>query len=472
LKTELAAVMAGEVARFVHLARQAAAGQVAGLVDVFEEAARAAAARIGQQMIAGAANLVACSTPPVTQCGQGHPTGVHCLRSKTITTMLGTVAVTRAYHYCRACRDGFYPADVVLGIDRKTTSIAVDKAVTAAGREIPFARAADLIGEITGQRITSTKTTDRITKRSGRAGRALIEADTAAAITGPVGVYRRRWEAGTTACVLIDGTGLPMVPSETAGRVGKQPDGSSKTKEAKIGRFVTHTGYDKDGHPVLDPGSTSYVATFDAVGAFTIDIAAEAVRRDFAHAPRTCVIADGATWIWKLVDGLWPNASQIVDYYHAAEHVHDLGEQLKPYLPDGVDPARFTTGLKDHLYAGRIQDLADQARSVSLPDQATSGKVATAIGYFTKNWFRMQYATFREQGLLIGSGAVEAACKSLAEARAAQSGMRWTIRGADPVLALRALHRSTDNPTSPRYEQIWDRFTPQTPVATGPHQQT
>jgi hypothetical protein len=102
---------------------------------------------------------------------------------------------------------------------------------------------------------------------------------------------------------------------------------------------------------------------------------------------------------------------------------------------------------------------------VPLPDQDTQDQVTTAIRYFTKDWFRMQYQQFRTQKLCVGSGAVESACKNLAEDRAAQSGMRWTIQGADPIIALRALHRSTDhtpgNHTN-RYNQIWDRTTPKT----------
>jgi hypothetical protein len=405
-------LVSGEVAAFVTAAR-AAVGEDAGRVfDVFEDAVRTAVARIGQHMVAGAANLVARSTGPVVECAGGHPTGVHSVRPKTIATMLGPVSIDRAYHYCRTCKTGFHPADMVLGVDAKTTSTAVDKAVAAAGREMPFARAAALVAEITGHQVVSAKTADRIAKRAGRAARALIEADTAQAAAAPAGAWRHHWDPGTTAYVFIDCTGLPMVPGETAGRAGKQPDGTSKTREVKIGRFSTQTRHDARGHPVLDPDSTSYVATFDAVGAFTVDIAAEAIRRDFAHAGRTAVIADGATWIWRLADTLWPTATQIVDYYHAAEHLHDLIGQLTPHLPPGTDPAAFATQMKDHLRAGHIKTLTNQANTVPLPDPDTEHKIATATAYFTKNWFRMKYGQFKDQGLCIGSGAVEGACKT------------------------------------------------------------
>jgi transposase len=132
--------------------------------------------------------------------------------------------------------------------------------------------------------------------------------------------------------VFIDGTGAPMVASETAGRAGKSPDGRSHTREVKIGRFSTQTRTDHHGHLVLDPDSTSYTATFDPAHQFGARLAAEALRRDFAHAPRLAVVGDGAPWIWSLADQLWPQARHIVDSYHACHHAVDLANLLTPLL--------------------------------------------------------------------------------------------------------------------------------------------
>ncbi|MDR1635496.1 MAG: hypothetical protein LBS27_11400, partial [Bifidobacteriaceae bacterium] len=140
-----------------------------------------------------------------------------------------------------------------------------------------------------------------------------------------------------------------MVPSETAGRKGRQPDGTSLTREVKVGRLFTQTGFDEDGGPILDRGSTSYIAHFDTSEQFAAKLAAEALARDFHHAPRLAVLADGARWIWNLADKLWPDAIQIVDYYHASKHVNDLADLLKPACPD---PAAVRQTLKGHLAAG------------------------------------------------------------------------------------------------------------------------
>jgi hypothetical protein len=468
LRAELADAVAGEVAGFVDAA-VAAACQSGEVLDLVEAAARAAAARIGNQMVQAAADMVAASGPRSVACGCGRVLGAHSVRDRTVMTMTGPVVVERRYFYCRDCQEGSAPADRALGFEGETCSTALRRAVAAAGREIPFARAAALVNEIAGTALVSTKGCDRIVKRAGLAARAMVEAETAELYAAPAR-SRREWDNAATAYVMVDGTGAPMVPSETAGRAGKQPDGSAKTVENKIARMMVQLGTGKDGRPALLDGSTSYVAVFESSGDFASTIAAEALRRDFAHAPRLAVVADGARWIWKIADFLWPGAVQIVDYYHAAEHVHDLAQLLAPHLPPGSDPRALTHRLKEHLAAGRVQALADTARTVELPTEDLQAKAATAIAYFTRNAHRTRYARFRKDRLWIGSGAVEGACKNLVEARAAQSGMRWTIAGLDPVIALRALHRSDDQGDQ-RYNQIWDRPAPQTAQVPHAHQQ-
>jgi hypothetical protein len=245
-----------------------------------------------------------------------------------------------------------------------------------------------------------------------------------------------------------DGTGVPMVPSETDGRKGKAPDGRSHTREHKIGRLFAQTGWDKDGKPKMDKDTSTFASTFDPVGPFSAQVAAEALRRDFARAPRMAVLGDGAVWIWNMADRLWPNAVQIVDIYHALQHANELAETLGKHLPTG-DRDPLKDELRTLLKAGRVADLAAKARTVAVPDDAEDD-VETKIAYFTKNWYRMRYATFRAEGYFTGSGAVESACRSVVEDRAALSGMRWTVKGASAVIALRALHRSSGG----RYDRL------------------
>jgi hypothetical protein len=115
-----------------------------------------------------------------------------------------------------------------------------------------------------------------------------------------------------------------MMATETEGRAGKADDGKARTREVKLCCVFTQTSVDDEGHPVRDPGSSSYLATFDPASEFGVLMAAEARRRGAEHIRQLTILGDGAVWIWNLADQHFPAATQIVDLYHAREHVHEL----------------------------------------------------------------------------------------------------------------------------------------------------
>lgn len=241
--------------------------------------------------------------------------------------------------------------------------------------------------------------------------------------------------------VMIDGTGAPMVGKETAGRTGKYPDGRARTREVKIGCLFTQAHATPDGEPARDEGSASYIATFDDALGFAQQLKAEHSRRGFDQIRQPVVIGDGAKWIWTIAERLFPEATHIVDYWHAREHVHDLVKIFDHLLPD---PTVFTHQLIDHLDRGDIDAMINQVDTLDLDSYRgdISERANTALGYFTVNAHRMQYHHYRANGWFIGSGPVEAACKVIVTQRAKQAGMRWTITGLDPILTLRTLTRS------------------------------
>ena len=153
------------------------------------------------------------------------------------------------------------------------------------------------------------------------------------------------------------------------------------------------------------------------------------------------MLGDGAKWIWTIADQRFPHATQIVDYFHAREHLADLTKILTPVL---ADPAAFEQTLVDRLDLGDTTTIAQAVDQLDLPGQAPDlvKPAATEVGYFTGNHHRMQYADFRANGYYIGSGPVESACNTIVKQRAKRAGMHWTIQGLDPVLALRTLHQS------------------------------
>jgi hypothetical protein len=445
-------LVVGEVAGFV--SGLVDLGDAEGVVfDMVEEVARASMARMGNTMIreavaaAGRGDL-----GPVTGCGHGHRARRMGVRPKTIRTMTGPVGVDRWWYHCRECGRGFAPVDDRFGITGVSMSGAVTKALSLTGMDIPFGRGAAYVEQITGVDIGSGSTLGRVTRRTGRDAQDRLAVETRAVedkvLVGlpPIGV--------NIGYVLMDGTGAPMVPRETAGRPGKAADGKAHTREVKIGCLFTQTQFDRNGVPVVDDGSASYVATFHDTTGFTHDLGVEILRRGFQHLPRLCVLGDGAKWIWNLADQLLPDSTQIVDYYHATEHIHDLADLLEHHLDDKQD---WLNARLDDLDHGDTQAIHAAVTGLCITDPGLTGKASTAVEYFTRNHHRMQYHTFLGKGFFIGSGAVEGSCKSIVAQRAKQAGMRWTINGLSPVLTLRALHRSHD-----RDQLIWGKNLSQT----------
>ena len=245
--------------------------------------------------------------------------------------------------------------------------------------------------------------------------------------------------------ICVDGTGVPMTPAETEGRDGKGEDAKARTREVKLACLFTQTTVDDDGRPVRDPGSSSYLATFDPAADFGVLMAAEARRRGAGRIRQLVFLGDGAAWIWNLATRHFPEATQIVDLYHAREHLHDLAKLLEFMLGDHKQ-AWLEQRLAD-LDDGDTGAICAAARAFPLAGKKAAD-LDTALGYFEHNAHRMRYADFKMLGMFIGSGAVEAGCKSIVAQRCKLSGMRWTVPGATGILTLRCLEASD------RWQQI------------------
>jgi len=243
-----------------------------------------------------------------------------------------------------------------------------------------------------------------------------------------------------------DGTGVPMVKLELEGHPGKE--GKAKTREAKLGCVFTQTGLDKDGHPQRDEGSTSYVGAIETAEVFGKRIYREARRRGLEQAQRVIVIGDGAPWIWNLADEYFPEGIQIVDLYHACQHLSEIAK-----LVYGNGATHFKLWLDpwiSQLKAGKVENVMGAIWALSSAFPARQESLEKGLHYFQTNAERMRYADFREQGLFVGSGVMEAGCKTIVGQRLKQSGMHWRVPGADAIIALRCLDLSG------RWEEFWE----------------
>jgi len=391
---------------------------------------------------------------PRVPCGTGHQAEFVACRDKVIDTVLGAVTLTRAWYHCAECRHGFAPRDAELGVAGRSLSpglAAMNDRAAAAG---PFARAAALLEDLAGVRLTA-KRVERAAEASG-AAQAVALRERAGLIAGRKLAPLAPQPLPDKLYAVIDGTGVPMTSKETAGRDGKGQDGRARTREVKLGVFFTQDRLDDDGYPVRDKDSCSYIATFEPASVFADLVKAEGIRRGADHVRQLTIIGDGAAWIWGIASAKFPEATQIVDLYHAREHVHDLARLLEFMLLDKKE--QWLAARMEDLDYGYIDGICAAARACPLVG-ARKDELDTALGYFENNAPRMRYHWFRQCGLFVGSGVVEASCKSVIGQRLKLSGMHWSTAGADAITTLRCQQASRPE------DQIWPQLRNQTPAA-------
>jgi hypothetical protein len=375
---------------------------------------------------------------PRAECGNGHQAGFVSYREKIIDTVLGAVTLTRAWYHCAACGHGFAPRDAELGVAGQSLSPGLAAMTDTAAAAGPFAKAARLLGHLAGIRLT-VKRVERAAEASGTA-KATADRGRAALITARTLVPLPPSPLPDKLYAAIDGTGVPVTAKEAAGRDGKGEDGRARTREVKLAVFFTQDKLDDEGYPVRDPGSSSYLATFEPASVFAGLVQAEGIRRGAGHVRQLTILGDGAAWIWNTVAAKFPEATCIVDLYHARQHLHDLARLLEFMLGDRKD--QWLAARLQDLDHGDIDGICNAARACPLTG-VKKDDLDTALGYFQNNAPRMRYKWFRSRGLFTGSGVVEAGCKAVIGQRLKSSGMRWTITGADAIAALRCQEASS-----------------------------
>lgn len=376
-------------------------------------------------------------------CGNGHQAEFVDYRSKEILTVLSPVEVERAYYHCAGCQDGVLPKDQELDIVGTSFSPGVRRMMGRVGAKEPFHEGRADLDELAGV-VVKTKEVERVSEALGEQVERISRQEWEGALSGtvvPLKVVPKLY-------IAIDGTGVPMVPHETEGRPGKEETGRAKTREAKLGCVFTQTSLDDQGRPVRDEASTSYVGAIETAEAFGRRIYAEAARRGVQRAEEVIVLGDGAPWIWGIADEHFPGAIQIVDLYHAREHLAELGKVV--YGPASAAAKLWTAARGEALDAGEVERVVTAIGRLRPRQDDLQEAVRKAMGYFQTNGDRMRYARFRYQGLFVGSGVVEAGCKTIVGQRLKQSGMRWTVRGANAIIALRCCQLSG------RWEEFWE----------------
>jgi hypothetical protein len=378
-------------------------------------------------------------------CGCGEPARYAGRHSKTFTSVLGSLTLKRAYYHCEPCRTGFCPRDRALGLEDSSLSPGVLRMVGSVGAVLSFEEGHGLLHDLAGI-VVPTKHVERAAEALGRE-----IANDEKLVVEPLATDQ---PVAPTLYLGLDGTGIPMCRSELEGRSGKQSDGSSKTREVKLCTVWSAEGRDEDGTPMRDPGTVTYSAAIESAAqrdtdkepsAFAARVEREALRRGYERAERRAVLGDGAKWIWNIADEYFPGAVQIVDRFHAKKNLSDAAKAIYGATSDLA--STWAKQRHDDLDEGRIDDILAALSAHA----AASEEARKCHDHIDTNRERMRYPEFHAQGLCTSTGVVEAGCKVAVGTRCKRAGMRWTVAGADAIIALRCCRLSG------RFEGFWER---------------
>lgn len=348
---------------------------------------------------------------------------------RTLHTIFGAGPIQRNW-FKSPEGEGRFPLDEALGlIDGHTPRLA--GLIARGAASAPFEQAASDFNACTGLDINGRQF-QRIAQRVGREVEGFLRAD-----------HGRGKESAPRVYVQADGTGAPLRKDELRGRKGRGADGKAKTHEVKVAAIFT-------AHPVpgeepwRDLDTTTYVATDQRCEDFGEMVRAEYLRR-FDHAEETIFISDGAAWVGNLGTKNFANVIRIVDWYHAAEHVSSMAELVHP--KHTAEWQKLRKGWVGKLWNGKVESLVRAAGQLFPDNRKEEGE--KAVAYFTTRKEYMDYAVYRAKGYFIGSGVVEAACKTVVGQRFKGSGMHWSQKGMKNLLAIRTTILSN------RYKEFW-----------------
>ena len=340
-------------------------------------------------------------------------------RSKTVRTLMGPVRISRAYYHCGRCASGEFPLDAALGVEGTSLSPAAQEAAAWADAEMAYGRAAAFLSRVLGPDL-SKDTHQTLSGELGEAAQAGEEERDRAAWSrlGPAEQFY----------AAVDGLKV------------NTDEGWKEPKLCAIFRAKRGRG----GKPVRL--LTRYAGHLEEAEAFGERVWGMAEALGVGKARTTVVLGDGAAWIWNLAEFHFPEAVQIVDFYHAVER---LSEVATAVWGEGAARARaWLRWRRKALRNGNVGAVLRHLQALPAKGKETRDLVRRAVGYFRENRSRMRYGAFRKAGLFIGSGVVEAACKSIVAQRFKQSGMRWSREGFLRLLHLRLCILNDD----------WDAF--------------
>ena len=348
---------------------------------------------------------------------------VHDRRTRTVVTLFGPVDLTRS-----RCPDGTYPLDDALGlIGRHAWTAGVQEAVSLLSCECSFETTGDLLESLLGLEIRAPSV-QGIAQEAGRRAQPLVADAPPAADSA----------AGKTLILATDGCQAP------------QRDGWHEVKVATLYTQETRCRTAAGRGKVL---SKEYLASLSDAEGFGRQLWQRASQWQVERARRVVCMGDGAPWIWNLAAEHFPGAVEIVDFYHAVEHLWTAAEVVWGDRERSEATRGWVRHYRRRLKEGRVDLVIDAlARAPARRNlsESAAAVVRRNVEYFRTNRERMRYDRYRRDGLPIGTGMVEGSCKFVVQSRFKRPGSRWSPEGLTRMLALKLM----------RLNHHWQRLWP------------
>lgn len=356
-------------------------------------------------------------------------------QSRTIVTVHGPLTFKRACYHCSFCKHIFAPMDVALGVDRGSTTTQVRLWVALLAGQLPFAVATTTLQMLTRVSL-SVASVERLSVAIGTSlrveQRKEAQKHQAGQLPIPHDKRPKRLYIG------LDGV---FVPLRDAWKKDKSAgDLCCRYGECKSG--VVYEAFQDENGKDSRVRTHAYVATLDKVDDFAPLLGTLAHQHGHHLAREVVVIGDGAVWIWQLAAKQFPGAIQIVDFFHAAEHLGKVAEAR--FGKESSEGKAWLTARLEELKTNDLVKVLAQIKAWRPTSVLKKQLRKNTYDYFVNNAERMRYQTFLEKGYHIGSGVVEATCKQVVAQRLDQAGMHWRQEGAEAIVALRAAQLATN----------------------------
>jgi hypothetical protein len=369
---------------------------------------------------------------------------------RTVETLVGPVQLDRPYFYCRTCRIGCYPFDEAVGVVAGCKQLDLHKAAVNLVTEVPYDTAQLLFHDLTGVSFGS----ERMHTVTNQVAEGLTVVDVAPSreeITRRVAaVAAGRWRRPVMV-LGIDGAYVPTRPDSARER----QEGQRRTRSKRArwrGQWRDAKGfrlYLLDGDRIVHLLSWHQVQTEEQLGEALRQVKKAGVIPE--GLVRLCVVADGAEWIWKHVQALFPQARQVLDYYHWAQYVHNIAKAQYGTSLQGLEWAEATM---TRLYLGKVSTVLGGLRRMQPTSDDAAQTIANGWEYLNEHRGRTHYCQLRRGGYPLGSGGIESSNKFICHVRLKRSGAWWYEGNSNQMLALRcAKYNGTLDQVFVRYQQ-------------------